>query len=70
MSFYYFNNNADENDFHEVHESNCTFCPSTNNRTLIGYFSNCTDAIEKAKINYPGKKFDGCFFCCRECHKG
>lgn len=70
MSFYYFNNNVDEHGYHEVHTGECTFLPSSFNRTLIGYYSDCKTAIKAARIAYPDKDFDGCYFCCRECHKG
>ncbi len=70
MSYYYFNNNTDEHGYHEVHTENCTFLPSPSNRTPIGYYENCKVAILAARIAYPNKKFDGCYFCCRECHKG
>ena len=70
MNFYYFNDNADEHGYHEVHTDDCTFLPSLSNRTLIGYYSDCKAAIIAARIAHPGKKFDGCYFCCRECHRG
>jgi len=34
---------------------------------ILGLFSNCKDAIEEATKIYSGA--DGCFFCCRDCHK-
>ncbi len=67
---YYFNNNTDNNGYHEVHTEECTFLPSEWNRTYIGSFSSCREAITYATIAYPGKTFDGCYFCCYECHKG
>lgn len=45
MNFYYFNDNADEHGYHEVHTDDCTFLPSLSNRTLIGYYSDCKAAI-------------------------
>lgn len=65
---YYFNNDVDNHYRHEVHTEDCSYLPL--DRTYIGYFDNCKDAISKAEQQYPQKAFDGCFFCCRECHKG
>lgn len=67
---YYFYNYTDEHGYHEVHTEDCSFLPSVGNRTYIGQFSNCSSAIMNASIRYPGKKFDGCFYCCHECHRG
>ena len=67
---YYFNNNTDKNNNHEVHTEYCSHLPSISNRTYIGYFSNCKDAINEAKKNNPNKNFDGCYWCCNPCHKG
>lgn len=70
MDWYYFNDNTDEHGNHEVHKDTCSYLPSSLNRTLIGYYSDCASAINAAKMKYPYKSFDGCYFCCRECHKG
>ena len=67
---YYFYNHRDEHGYHEVHTEDCIFLPSIENRTYIGYFPNCSFAIADAKNKYPDKKFDGCFYCCRTCHRG
>lgn len=70
MDFYYFNDNTDEHGYHEVHKDTCSYLPDPLNRTLIGHYPDCISAINAAKIKYPSKTFDGCYFCCRECHKG
>lgn len=70
MEFYYFNNTADKNGNHEVHIQTCTWLNRANNKTYIGLFSNCSEAIAKAKAEHPTKSFDGCFWCCNSCHKG
>lgn len=67
-NFYYFNDISDEHGYHEVHTEDCVFLPSLSNGELIGYYEDCKAAIAAAHIDYPNKKFDGCFFCCRECH--
>jgi len=70
MKWYYYYDYVDKNGKHEVHDEDCSYLPAPKNRTLIGLESNCTDAINRAKKEHPGKKFDGCFFCSRPCHKG
>lgn len=70
MITYYFNDTADDKGRHEVHERTCSYIPSFNNRTEIGVYSNCREAIAAASASYPWKTFDGCYWCCRECHKG
>ena len=66
----YFYNYEDEHGYHEIHNEDCMYLPSPENRTYIGSYSDCSSAFMNASIRYPDKKFDGCFFCCRECHKG
>lgn len=70
MNHYYFNNNTDNKGNHEVHTSDCSYIPAPNNRTYIGYCTDCKDAIIKVKNEYPLKSFDGCYWCCRSCNKG
>lgn len=67
---YYFNNTTDTNGNHEVHVETCSWLPSSLNRTYIGNFSNCSDAIRQAKNDYPYRTFDGCYWCCRANHNG
>lgn len=67
---YYFNDNVDDKGYHEVHSDDCPFLPYPMNRTLIGHYGDCKAAIVAARLAYPGKKFDGCYYCCRECHNG
>lgn len=70
MTFYYFYNAIDDKGKHEVHTNECSYLPSILNRTYIGYFSDCKEAIKEAKSKYPSKDFDGCFWCSRDCHTG
>lgn len=70
MKNYYFNIYADINGNHEVHADDCSFLPSELNREYIGKFNSCKAAIAQAHILYPNKNFDGCYYCCRECHRG
>ena len=68
--FYYFYNQVDKNNNHEVHKESCEYLPSPLNRTFIGYESDCRSALRRAKRDNPGKTFDGCYWCSRACHTG
>lgn len=63
---YYVNDNAQANGDHEVHNASCKYLPSANNRTYLGSFDNCADAVKEAKKHYT--KVNGCYTCSRECH--
>ena len=65
--YYYVNKNEQSNGDHEVHTVSCTYLPNIENRLYLGYFDNCADAVKEAKKTYT--KADGCFYCCKECHK-
>lgn len=67
MSFY-FNDTPDSKGNHEVHTDSCAYLPDKLNRTYLGTYHDCHIAITQAKNNYPSKKFDGCYFCCKACH--
>jgi hypothetical protein len=64
MTTYYVNNNAQLNGDHEVHTASCMYLPI--NKLYLGEFSNCADAVSKAKLTYW--KSNGCFTCSRPCH--
>lgn len=70
MDLYYFNNNPDEHGYHEVHKSSCNYLKKAHSKTYIGCFDNCKDAIAAAKQDYLSKNFDGCYWCCGDCHRG
>lgn len=65
---YYYDTNTDVNNITEVHKEGCSRMPDDFHRVAIERFSNCHDAISKAKEEYPWKNFDGCYYCCNECH--
>jgi hypothetical protein len=67
---YFFNDNRDIHGRHEVHTEDCAYIPNVRNRSYIGYFSSCQEAISAAKQKNILREFDGCYYCCRECHKG
>ena len=66
MKKYYVNDNAQANGDHEVHHEDCIYLPLSKNRTDLGSFSNCSDAVKKAK-NYHSQ-VNGCKTCSKECH--
>jgi len=67
MEEYFVNKNAQLNGDHEVHKKNCFYLPRETNRISLGFFSNCSQAVQKAKEIFPTA--DGCYSCSNECHK-
>ncbi|BDR16315.1 hypothetical protein VspSTUT11_42910 [Vibrio sp. STUT-A11] len=63
--FYFVNNLMDDNGDHEVHTLDCNHLPNTE-RTLVGWFDNCEDAVKAAKKFYLNS--NGCYWCSRSCH--
>lgn len=66
MDYYYVNKNEQPTGEHEVHKDGCRFMPAPENRIYLGYFSDCSDAVKKAKEYY--REVDGCYYCCPRCH--
>lgn len=66
MTFYYVNQNAQENGDHEVHRCGCDWMPAERNRTYVGDFESCEEAILAARKLYP--RANGCRHCCQPCH--
>jgi len=66
MASYYVNKNSQANGDHEVHRTGCSFMPNAENRQYLGEFTNCRDAVKKAKEFYT--QVNGCYYCSRECH--
>lgn len=64
MDNYYVNNKAQPTGEHEVHKEGCTYFPS--DKTYLGSYSNCQDAVKEAKNHYSN--VDGCAFCAPDCH--
>ena len=67
---FYANKHVDNHGRHEVHTSTCQHLPSIDNRVRLGNFDTCSAAITYAKSEYSGHDFDGCYYCCKSCHKG
>ena len=53
---------------HEVHTEEHARLLGISYKTYLGYFSNETDAVIKAKQFYYDA--DGCAICCPKAHKG
>ncbi|WP_338769869.1 hypothetical protein WAF17_10735 [Bernardetia sp. ABR2-2B] len=66
MANYYVNDNAQSNGDHEVHKEGCSWMPSVSNRTYLGDFSTCKDAVTEAKKKY--RQSNGCKYCSPLCH--
>lgn len=68
MASYYVNKNAQWSGSgageHEVHMSSCNYLPI--NKTYLGEFSSCRDAVSTAKNYY--RNVDGCYWCANACH--
>ena len=64
MASYYVNQRPQPNGDHEVHQSTCSYLPT--DRTYLGEFTNCRDAVQAAKRYYT--KSNGCYWCSRDCH--
>lgn len=59
---YYINKEAQETKDHKIHTDECKFFP--HNRSYLGYYDNCNDAIEKAKtLGYYN--VSTCSECCK-----
>jgi hypothetical protein len=63
---YYANKNAQSNGDHEVHKETCSKLPVEHNRKYLGDFSNCQDAVKKAKET--DSSADGCKICSPACN--
>ena len=66
MKKYYVNKNAQPGGEHEVHDEDCRYLPSSDDRKELGSFSGCKDAVKEAKKHYT--EVDGCKTCSKECH--
>lgn len=67
MADYYVNKIAQSNGDYEVHKTGCSYMPSSTNREYLGDFSNCGDAVKKAKEKGYSKA-NGCYYCSNACH--
>lgn len=64
---YYVNTNAQPTGEHEVHEDGCPWLAYVSFKKYLGFFTDCEGAVQQArKLGY---KADGCYHCCKPCHK-
>lgn len=68
MKSYYVNRRAQSNGDHEVHDQDCRYLPSVENRVYLGNYMSCTPAVAEAKKTYS--KANGCKTCSLACHTG
>ena len=66
MKKYYVNKKAQSNGDHEVHNQDCRYLPTPENRKYLGEFSSCREAVIEAKKDYS--QSNGCKTCSNECH--
>ncbi|MCM4161598.1 hypothetical protein FHG64_06225 [Antarcticibacterium flavum] len=66
MPYYYVNQQKQANGDNEVHKDTCSYLPNLLNREFLGFYSNCRDAVAKAKERYP--RANGCYHCSFPCH--
>lgn len=66
MARYYVNKNAQSEGDHEVHKESCSFLPLEKNRIFLGQFSNCREAVKKARTHF--RQCNGCYYCSTACH--
>ncbi len=66
MARYYVSKNAQSNGDHEVHKSDCSFLPETENRIYLGDFVWCSPAVAEARTYF--RQVNGCFYCANACH--
>lgn len=63
---YYVNDNTKRDGEHEVHTEHCRYLPAPQNRTYLGTYETCDEALVKARQRY--RKSNGCFHCANACH--
>ena len=70
MPSYCVNRNAQNDGYHEVHETSptaCRYLPDFLNQDQLGWHPSCHRAGETARIR-GYILVDGCYYCCRPCH--
>jgi NAD-dependent dihydropyrimidine dehydrogenase PreA subunit len=68
MAHYVLNKIKNDGRYHEVHKKTCIHLPDLKNQIDLGFFGDCRGAITKGKM--LGYNPDGCYYCCKECHRG
>lgn len=60
---------AGEKGEHMVHDRDCGHVPEREHQGALGLHSKCEHAIKEAARIRDNWKYNGCSFCCPECHK-
>ncbi|AXY73612.1 hypothetical protein D3H65_06285 [Paraflavitalea soli] len=63
---YYVNDTPQYNGDHEVHIESCPYFPKVKNKTYLGDYETCKEAVQVAKQTH--RRANGCVHCCRPCH--
>ncbi|RAJ04064.1 hypothetical protein LX64_02941 [Chitinophaga skermanii] len=63
---YYVNDNTQKNGDHEVHVNGCYFLKVITNKSYLGEFDTCQEAVRVAKKLYV--QSNGCAYCSEACH--
>ncbi|MCS4309007.1 hypothetical protein M2404_003370 [Rheinheimera pacifica] len=68
MTTYYVNDNPQNTPSkeHEVHTAGCSWLSLATNKSYLGEFSSCKEAVAAAKRKYSS--VDGCKHCSPACH--
>lgn len=71
MPEYIVNKHKRDGRYHEVHIKNahCDHYPLLANQQGLGWHRDCRAALDAANT-YGYRPADGCFYCCKACHKG
>lgn len=65
MDNYYVSKKVNNDGFHIVHKRDCPNIPKRKDSMYLGYFTNCTPAIQKAKTYF--EPVCGCKECSKNC---
>jgi len=63
-NFYYSSDKANNSDLHVIHTMDCDQLPPLTERTLLGLFTNGTEALNAAKQQFHTENFVDCPSCC------
>jgi hypothetical protein len=67
MRIYYINKKPQNDGFHDIHTSDCSYLPSAEYKEYLGVFDHWKHALKRAKKMYSNA--NGCPHCLKECHK-
>ena len=64
LNFFFFTDKPNHNGEHIIHTMDCDQLPSIENRTIIGFKTNGSEALKEAKNLFPSNTFAVCPSCC------